>query len=582
MSFNFDKKLELNESGKAIKNCQPITGDQAVPIAQQLISIIREKYPNLKFAPLGSTGKKNANQTSGDIDIAVEADFSEAANIETYIKTKYPNIEVNYLKGFHILSIGFPYQDKSGSNKIVQSDLMFFPNIELARYFYHSPDYTKNESNFKGAIRNMLMLNILKNIPVNSQQNTSFDNGHPKDIYKYTFQPEQGLVIVHQTFLGKKGQEVKNKQTVKDDTKVVSTDTNYITHFMMGDQANAQTINSFESMVNWMMTDQFPYRQYNQQIFEGFYDYVKRQSPEELSKVQNYINQAQNGLKESKAVTNENDIHKEIKKVCFEFGNFETTDYGDAELCQFILNIPSIDSIIKNENVFTSDGGLVETKMVPKQICCSLLIENDISENDLKSEFITNGAVEVIFDTLEENEKIVYDESFLMDFEDLSYQEQLILYNAICMKYIFESTEKYITNTHSDDFEQENAAKQLNEQIGGMLAKPDIESGSDITLIDPEIVSALIKKKGKKTVEEQVGGYEYELPLNTNSDIKNVVYRNGWIPFKITVWKDHWTPTERISVVIGDLRNNFLSFTYKNFEEFTTEEQIIIVSNIDA
>ena len=208
MNFNFDRHIRLdrtlNEGGNAIKSSSPVSGDKALPIAEKVIGILKERYPDTEFAPIGSVGKKNAEQTSGDIDIAVELDFLESENVKEVLKEKYPNMEIKSMKGLHILSVGLPYE-----SQVVQVDLMFFPDIELAKFFYHSPDFTKNESEFKGSVRNMLMTSILKNIPVQDYRNTTFENGHIKDLYKYSFNPEKGLVILHQSFEGKDGQERK-------------------------------------------------------------------------------------------------------------------------------------------------------------------------------------------------------------------------------------------------------------------------------------------------------------------------------------------------------------------------------------
>ena len=310
MNFNFDRHIRLdrtlNEGGNAIKSSSPVSGDKALPIAEKVIGILKERYPDTEFAPIGSVGKKNAEQTSGDIDIAVELDFSESENVKKVLEEKYPDMEIKSMKGLHILSVGLPYE-----SQVVQVDLMFFPDIELAKFFYHSPDFTKNESKFKGSVRNMLMTSILKNIPVQDYRNTTFENGHIKDLYKYFFNPEKGLVILHQSFEGKDGQERKTKQTIKDDTVEVSKNVEEIVKFMMGEDADLSTVSSFESMVDWMRTDKFPYSDFNEHIFEDLMEYVDKQTPEFTEDVRNYINSGNKGISERKVFRKLGDVLKE-------------------------------------------------------------------------------------------------------------------------------------------------------------------------------------------------------------------------------------------------------------------------------
>lgn len=323
MNFNFDRHIRfnrtLNEGGNAIKSSSPVRGDKALPIAEKVIGILKGKYPETEFAPIGSVGKKNSEQTSGDIDIAVELDFSESENVTEVLKAKYPDMEIKSMKGLRILSVGFPYK-----RQVVQVDLMFFPDIELAKFFYHSPDFTKNESEFKGSVRNMLMTSILKNIPVQGYRNTTFDNGHVKDIYKYSFSPEKGLVILHQSFEGKDGQERKTKQTIKEDTVEVSKDVDEIVKFMMGEEANLSTVSSFESMVDWMRTDKFPYNDFNEHIFEDLVEYIDKQTPEFTNKVRKYINGKNGEVSERKVFRKLGDALREsfVKK---------TTDKGNRD-----------------------------------------------------------------------------------------------------------------------------------------------------------------------------------------------------------------------------------------------------------
>lgn len=360
MNFNFDRHIRLdrtlNEGGNAIKSSSPVSGDKALPIAEKVIGILKERYPDTEFAPIGSVGKKNAEQTSGDIDIAVGLDFSESENVKEVLKEKYPDMEIKSMKGLHILSVGLPYE-----SQVVQVDLMFFPDIELAKFFYHSPDFTKNESEFKGSVRNMLMTSILKNIPVQDYRNTTFENGHVKDLYKYSFNPEKGLVILHQSFEGKDGQERKTKQTIKDDTVEVSKNVEEIVKFMMGEDADLSTVSSFESMVDWMRTDKFPYSDFNEHIFEDLMEYVDKQTPEFIEDVRNYINSGNKGISERKVFRKLGDVLKEsfIKKTADKDSTNSIVDKADESVkITFEMTIGKCMELVRhllNEDYLESD-----------------------------------------------------------------------------------------------------------------------------------------------------------------------------------------------------------------------------------
>lgn len=251
----------LNEGGNAIKGAQAIPGNLALPIANEVIGILKQKWPSNNYAPLGSTGKKNADQMSGDIDIATDIPIEQAEEIKNWLASNEAiksrgGFDSNFMKGLKILSIGYPWETK-GSNGIVQCDLMFVPNVPRAQYFYYSPDFTKGQSQFKGSVRNIFMTAIMKNIPVQDHQTNKFPNGHIKDFWKYTIKPQEGIVCLHQSYEGKKGQELKSKHTIKEDTYVVLDDPTKFTKFILGPNATEDDMSSFEKMWEFFNSDKF-------------------------------------------------------------------------------------------------------------------------------------------------------------------------------------------------------------------------------------------------------------------------------------------------------------------------------------
>ena len=479
MNFNFDRHIRLdrtlNEGGNAIKSSSPVSGDKALPIAEKVIGILKERYPDTEFAPIGSVGKKNAEQTSGDIDIAVELDFSESENVKKVLEEKYPDMEIKSMKGLRILSVGLPYE-----SQVVQVDLMFFPDIELAKFFYHSPDFTKNESAFKGSVRNMLMTSILKNIPVQDYKNTTFENGHVKVLYKYSFNPEKGLVILHQSFEGKDGQERKTKQTIKDDTVEVSKNVEEIVKFMMGEDADLSTVSSFESMVDWMRTDKFPYSDFNEHIFEDLMEYVDKQTPEFMKDVRNYINSGNKGITERKVFRKLGDVLKEsfVRKTADKDSVNSIVDKADESVkITFEMTIGKCMELVRrlfNEDYLESDEEEITDNQtflyIPlNDTCESYTVEMNL---DLRSKhfFLTYPCYNK---SIDDNEYYSFDFDIHWDEKPsdgfLSQREYDEIVN-MC-RHVLERTQE-LGGVYYDSIDLSSVAESLEElEVTGMITK---------------------------------------------------------------------------------------------------------------
>jgi hypothetical protein len=165
--------MKLLEGGNVFKdaNGQPLTGriDQAdVPATIRWVEQITGiEFPKERW--LGSTGRK---ATSGDLDLAV--DISEVSKEDL----------ANKLSQF-IQSQGQDPRDwvrKSGevhlktpiggnpANGFVQTDFMFFPNLDWGTFFYAGGE----DSQYKGANRNILMSSIAKSLGLKVGANGMF------------------------------------------------------------------------------------------------------------------------------------------------------------------------------------------------------------------------------------------------------------------------------------------------------------------------------------------------------------------------------------------------------------------------
>ena len=70
-------------------------------------------------------------------------------------------MDKNYLKGIGVISLAYPIKGSSGN---VQVDLMMQDDIDFAKWIFHSPDFTKNESKWKGRYRTALLMSISNSI----------------------------------------------------------------------------------------------------------------------------------------------------------------------------------------------------------------------------------------------------------------------------------------------------------------------------------------------------------------------------------------------------------------------------------
>ena len=151
----------LNEGGKVFKDAQgqPLTqrvDQESIPATVKFI----EKVTGIKFPRdrwLGSTGRV---ATSGDLDLAV--DTSEISKEELAARLA-AWAQKNKLDSREWVRKAGEVHFRTPINGVlngpaVQTDFMFFPNLDWGKFFYAGGD----DSSYKGAFRNILMSSIAK------------------------------------------------------------------------------------------------------------------------------------------------------------------------------------------------------------------------------------------------------------------------------------------------------------------------------------------------------------------------------------------------------------------------------------
>lgn len=239
----FIKESLINEGGNAV-TANPIPAYITPLLYKEIEDAILKENPDIKMAPLGSVGKKNDDQFNGDIDIAIKIDTKKELN--ELIDKVFPDLEKNPNTTSTIVSISYPY-NKEGKTGNAQVDFMIAKDIDFAKFFYHSPDFKKNESKFKGATRAKMLSIIVSSIPVEDVKDEYFEDGTTvKKHWKYTFNTE-GVFRQLLDYTGKKG-PLKNPKKVKEFEKLIANDPNNCVKFIFGENGKIEDCNSVESL----------------------------------------------------------------------------------------------------------------------------------------------------------------------------------------------------------------------------------------------------------------------------------------------------------------------------------------------
>lgn len=201
----------------------------------------------------------------GDIDIAIQLPWTDdnVKKVKQYGLEQLPVNEVVVSQGLKLVSYG--YVDNN-TNLVHQVDIMFTENIKYSEFMYYSPDYTKNESRFKGLYRTNLLIICAGNIPLDTNQyhntyytNNDFDGkytGELKEFYKYTLTYDNGLELRKKSTLGKtrmcKKAYTISKEKITDDIMQILT-------MIFGDNIDYNMSTSYENIIKTLYSPDYKY-----------------------------------------------------------------------------------------------------------------------------------------------------------------------------------------------------------------------------------------------------------------------------------------------------------------------------------
>lgn len=267
------------EGGKAVEGT-PMTQSQCKAVyndvAEKFLSKLGLDKDGTTYTSLGSFGKKHEDQTSGDIDIAISIETVAGylgiptTEVEQYIcdLCEKENITYKYGKGIHVISMSWPIP---GTDNYGQVDLMPTDNMEYSKWMYHSPDFTKAESKYKGLYRNQLIMKIIKN--VDQKVLSKNDKDEVMEYERYALRMNSGIARIVRSHIGKKGR-LKNPIAIKELEKHVTNVPEDIVKLAFGEGINKKDTMTFENCYKLFMSKKFPWANERETIMKDFIDEI--------------------------------------------------------------------------------------------------------------------------------------------------------------------------------------------------------------------------------------------------------------------------------------------------------------------
>ena len=139
--------------------CTSITLEDANIVVDEVITKIKEKYPDRVVLPVGSAGFK---EVSSDIDIAIQSNSIE--DLKELVHNVFGE-DTYMMSALYIVSIPYKYIINS-EEKWVSIDFIQMVDTDYTYFRYKSPDYLKGESKYKVGTKIMLVGDLLRLSPI--------------------------------------------------------------------------------------------------------------------------------------------------------------------------------------------------------------------------------------------------------------------------------------------------------------------------------------------------------------------------------------------------------------------------------
>ena len=289
---------------------------------------------------IGSAGKKKEGDTSGDIDICIRRDRMKEVLGSGDGRLDVYNDLGKYLAGlgydrqkvsFDQVSFGMPI---NGDDDIVQVDFELSRSLEWSRFAKYSPDYRKDESKYKGHVRNILMMCIVKYCFKKTIKRVTLDDDTVVDgeIEAYVIRLADGLYKTRKNWFAKNGVNMNKTENLMHEYDELIADTPQGFIDLIFNDGKIEDFISFETLFDAFMSDRFKFPENRERILVGVVMSLDSQGIEIPTEIpQEYVDQAREKekfAKEREAFNKANKIKRKIKHI-ETFESFAVRDEED-------------------------------------------------------------------------------------------------------------------------------------------------------------------------------------------------------------------------------------------------------------
>ena len=289
---------------------------------------------------IGSAGKKKEGDTSGDIDISIRRDRMKEVLGSGDGRLDVFNDLGKYLAGlgydrqkvsFDQVSFGMPI---NGDDDIVQVDFELSRSLEWSRFAKYSPDYRKDESKYKGHVRNILMMCIVKYCFKKTIKRVTLDDDTVVDgeIEAYVIRLADGLYKTRKNWFAKNGVNMKKTENLMHEYDELIADTPQGFIDLIFNDGKIEDFISFETLFDTFMSDKFKFPENRERILVGVVMSLDSQGIEIPTEIpQEYVDKAREKEKfaqEREALNNGGKDKRKIKHI-ETFESFAVRDEED-------------------------------------------------------------------------------------------------------------------------------------------------------------------------------------------------------------------------------------------------------------
>jgi hypothetical protein len=276
---------------------------------------------------IGSAGKKKEGDTSGDIDICIRRDRMKEVLGSGDGRLDVFNDLGKYLAGlgydrqkvsFDQVSFGLPI---NGDDDIVQVDFELSRSLEWSRFAKYSPDYRKDESKYKGHVRNILMMCIVKYCFKKTIKRVTLDDDTVVDgeIEAYVIRLADGLYKTRKNWFAKNGVNMKKTENLMHEYDELIADTPQGFIDLIFNDGKIEDFISFETLFDAFMSDKFKFPENRERILVGVVMSLDSQGIEIPTEIpQEYVDKAREKekfAKERDALNNGGKDKRKIKHI---------------------------------------------------------------------------------------------------------------------------------------------------------------------------------------------------------------------------------------------------------------------------